>query len=404
MPSDSIDAIIDAFPHPSLTAIEGVPTFASIRHMQVELNANAASIQTNLGDGQLGLLFLTVTQAVYDTLTDTPFDVPENPGPVPRVPNAANSRQAADIRATHAENKREFNQYVATDKALKQQIIQAVGDLYLRSLKHRITGYANVTTREILDHLYQAYGTLTPQDLQHVDNQMKKQYDPYTPIENLFDQIEEAVDIASAANAPYAPKQVVNIAYNIIFHTEVFHPACRDWRKRPDAQKTWGNFKIHFTEAHIDFRSVQYQNPYASANSATPETHEDTAHSLPEETASALANLATATAADRAAVAALTTTNEHLTKQLTDITEQLTRALEKIATLETSLSSVRCYPTPTHQPSTPSTMRNYCWTHGFRVGKNHTSMTCRTPKEGHQRGATAGNMMGGSTVGINSAK
>ena len=90
--------------------------------------------------------------------------------------------------------------------------------------------------------------------------------------------------------------------------------------------------------------------------------------------------------------------------RLTDITEQLTRALEKIATLETSLSSVRCYPTPTHQPSTPSTMRNYCWTHGFRVGNNHNSMTCRTPKEGHQKGATAGNMMGGSKVGINSAK
>ena len=72
---DAIDTIVDSFPHPTLTAIEGIPSFATIRQIQVELNANASSIHSNLGDGQLGLLFLTVSQATYESLSDVPLKI-----------------------------------------------------------------------------------------------------------------------------------------------------------------------------------------------------------------------------------------------------------------------------------------------------------------------------------------
>ena len=153
MPSDTIDAIIDAFPRPSLTPIDGLPTFVSIRNMQIELNANAASVHSNLGNGQLGLLYLTVDRATYGTLSNVAFVEPPNPGPVPEIPANATSRQATDVRVNHAENLRIFNQYIKTDKALKSQIIKAVDDLYLKTLKNRITGYASVSTRQMLNHL-----------------------------------------------------------------------------------------------------------------------------------------------------------------------------------------------------------------------------------------------------------
>jgi hypothetical protein len=37
----------------------------------------------------------------------------------------------------------------------------------------------------------------------------------------------------------------------------------------------------------------------------------------------------------------------------------------------------------------------YCWSHGYRVTRNHTSATCKTPKEGHQAGATRAITLGG---------
>jgi hypothetical protein len=39
---------------------------------------------------------------------------------------------------------------------------------------------------------------------------------------------------------------------------------------------------------------------------------------------------------------------------------------------------------------------NYCLTHGYKVGKTHTSLTYNTPKPGHKTEATRAENMGGS--------
>jgi hypothetical protein len=39
---------------------------------------------------------------------------------------------------------------------------------------------------------------------------------------------------------------------------------------------------------------------------------------------------------------------------------------------------------------------NYCWSHGYKVGKTHTSRTCNTPNHGHKMEATRADNMGGS--------
>ena len=149
-----------------------------------------------------------------------------------------------------------------------------------------------------------------------------------------------------------------------------------------------------FTEAHQDFHDSQTQgtSSFHSANAAYANM------SLPEETTTALANLASATATDRAAMAALTNTNEQLSIQLSTITKSLTTALAKIQMLEQSLQSQpsgNTAPTQNHQ-----LLRPYCWTHGFRVQKKHNSMTCKAPADGHIKTATAVKLMGGSIVGL----
>ncbi len=39
---------------------------------------------------------------------------------------------------------------------------------------------------------------------------------------------------------------------------------------------------------------------------------------------------------------------------------------------------------------------NYCWTHGHRIGKDHTSATCAHKAASHRNDATAANTLGGS--------
>ena len=90
-------------------------------------------------------------------------------------------------------------------------------------------------------------------------------------------------------------------------------------------------------------------------------------------------------------MATLTSTNEHLS------TKNLTAALEKIKHLENTVSTNA---TPTPAIHSVRLYCPYCWSHGFRVGRKHNSMTCNAPKEGHKKDATAINMMGGFNVGL----
>ena len=82
--------------------------------------------------------------------------------------------------------------------------------MYIKALHNRITGYAQISTKQLLQHLYDTYGRLNPQDLKLNTKTMNTPYDIHSPIENLFEQIKDAVYIASIAQAPFNPTQIVN--------------------------------------------------------------------------------------------------------------------------------------------------------------------------------------------------
>jgi hypothetical protein len=108
---------------------------------------------------------------------------------------------------------------------------------------------------------------------------------------------------------------------------------------------------------------------------------------MAEATIGDLANLATATAADRGVVAALTQANSCLVKQLEENASEL-RELKTLLNQER-----RDRRGPRISTSSAST---YCWTHGYKVGKTHTSLTCNTRNPGHKAEATRADNMGGS--------
>jgi hypothetical protein len=226
MPSD-VDHIIDGFPHPTVMPITGVPTYETLAELNLQLNANAASVQSNLGDGRLGLLFLTVSVAEYNTLSAVAFIAPVNPGAAAVISVGSTAAQIAARQCRHRDAQALFREYRATDKALKQQVIDAVNPMHIRTLRHRVTGFANTTTLQLLAHLYATYGRLSPADLQANDTRLR------------------------------TAEQVVSIAYNLVFTTGMFPEACREWRRRPPPEQTWVNFKTEFAIAHQEYRESQ---------------------------------------------------------------------------------------------------------------------------------------------------
>jgi hypothetical protein len=122
---------------------------------------------------------------------------------------------------------------------------------------------------------------------------------------------------------------------------------------------------------------------YHSANAAVTQNEDKMA----EATTGILANLATATAADIGVVVALTQANYRLAKQLEDNSSEL-RELKALLNQERRDKR--------GPRSVNPSARNYFWTHGYKVGKTHTSLTCNTPKPGHKTEATRAENMGGS--------
>jgi hypothetical protein len=107
---------------------------------------------------------------------------------------------------------------------------------------------------------------------------------------------------------------------------------------------------------------------------------------MAEATFGALANLVTATAADRGVVAALPPANSRRVKQLEEISSEL-RELKALLHQERR---------DRRGPRNANTnANNYCYTHGYKVGKTHTSLTCNTCNPGHKTEATRDDNMGG---------
>jgi len=90
-------------------------------------------------------------------------------------------------------------------------------------------------------------------------------------------------------------------------------------------------------------------------------------------------------------MANMAATQTELLKHLADLQQKL-NTLASQATAPTSAT------TNTTRNRKATDNQNYCWTHGYRVGKGHTSATCNTRAPGHQEAATRADPMGGSTA------
>jgi hypothetical protein len=261
--------------------------------------------------------------------------------------------------------------------------------MYLDVLNENMVGFANISARDILDHLFSTYGNITAVDLEINFEHMRRAWDPQQPVESLFKQIQDCVDYSEAGGVLIGHPQQINIGYAKIFATGHFMSACRRWNEKHLIEKTWTQFKSHFAAAHRQHKQMQGESAatagYQSDNAAVGQTEDQ----LAEATIGSLGNLSTANAADRGVVETLTEANARLVKQLEDNSNELRelKALIKKERVE-KRGQLSFNPSP----------KNYCWTHGYKVGNTHTSLSCNLQKQGHNREATRANNMGGSQV------
>jgi phage-related tail fiber protein len=189
---------------------------------------------------------------------------------------------------------------------------------------------------------------------------MQQPWNPPTPIEVLFTQLDDGIAFAEAGGETYSTTHVVRTGYEIIAANGLFTTPCREWRQKPQAEKTMNAFQEHFSLADMD-RLSNTTTGEAGYQGATNHTEEDTTAPVDH-------------AANQAKLIADT------------IQEQIALAMANINLAPaTSTTPRRDCPTV------------YCWTHGISKNIRHTSELCENRAPGHKTEATKVNNMGGST-------
>lgn len=309
------EAIQAKFPHIPITRIIGKPDYTTLRQLRAEIYANASAIKSPYGGGANGHLGLVMPDALYFQHTGAHYIEPNDPGPYDNlIPNNANATLQARREATHAAAKAAYDTAQATSLALKNQIINAIDNIYLSELNNPDQGFYLVTPTNLLQHLFDCFGHISKVLIEENKQTMAELFDPTAPFAHFTRCIEKCQQLATDAGAPYTDPQLVQISIAAIAKTGLFNDDYLRWTRRTLAQRTWNEFKTAFNQAYNEWRQV------SKLTAGT--THMQANMVMSDELAQAFDNLALATATDK-------TTVEKLMQQLTQVLAEI-KSLQRI--------------------------------------------------------------------------
>jgi hypothetical protein len=198
------------------------------------------------------------TTAVVPTLWETP----QAPGRSPANTDGT-AAQISSARHIWEEDVQTYRTWTSVQQALKKQIISVFEPMYLEILNDTMVGYANISERDILDHLLETYGNITAVDLEINFEHMRRAWDPQQRVETLFKQIQDCADYCEAGGILIVHPQQINVGYAKIFVTGHFMSSCRWWNKKHTIEKNSDAIQV----------SLCSRSPPAQANAGRIRCH-----------------------------------------------------------------------------------------------------------------------------------
>eukprot|EP00957_Ditylum_brightwellii_P099524 7581005-Ditylum_brightwellii.AAC.1 len=105
------------------------------------------------------------------------------------------------------------------DLLLKNALEKAIEPVWLaeiHTVEHR---FGNRSFLDAIIHLYQRYGSVSPEDLRANADKTDKTFDPNQPITLLFNQIEDGQKFATAAGVSFTHDQLVKKSEQLVLAT-----------------------------------------------------------------------------------------------------------------------------------------------------------------------------------------
>lgn len=156
--------------------IQGTPTNKTLKRLKTELQANASSVESDLGGGDHSCLGLVLTDEEYTNVTPPPppFIVPVFPGAL-NIEPGTDQVQAFALREQYMEAKRKYYECKNIEKSLQRHIQDAIEDKYLESLVNEDTQLIQEDIPIVLEYLFGIYGKIPSEEVKNNVKQRSEQ-------------------------------------------------------------------------------------------------------------------------------------------------------------------------------------------------------------------------------------
>jgi hypothetical protein len=281
----------------------------------------------------------------------------------------------------------DYASYEAAERGVARFLREVVDNLWINDLKDADTFYTKVTALQIMAHLDANSDGLHAIDMIALRTAMHGYYGQADGIPQYIALLEDSQKKAKRAQMPIADAELVMMASTAVLAVQHFPRKVDDLEGLPSTSRTWPAWKTAFRLAHLkrqrQILASKGGEPLGGANAVTP---------VMGTMEAALDNLALAATSDKATVQQLTAANLALTTTVATLTATNKKLVDAAAKKKPG-AGTGAAKTPDPDKAVPG---GYCWTHGHRVKKSHTSATCTNRAEGHDEKATPKDTKGGS--------
>ena len=136
-----------------------------MKRLKLECQANSSSVESDLGGGNHGYLFLVLTDEEFDSIPNTtPVEPPNYPGTIV-IPATATPIEALELKERHQEEKRLCLEFKNVEKALLRHMQDAIEEKYIEALVNEYTNLLDGDVPTILQHLFYNYGKVRSEEV-----------------------------------------------------------------------------------------------------------------------------------------------------------------------------------------------------------------------------------------------
>ena len=260
------------------------PTATNIRALVVDL-VDKLTIIPSEQSAEFGYSGMVQHYEIYALNSNNAWEPWGDPGPHRAADPNWTSQQQKDAEVLYESNKKVFDSEANVRRAVIAGLNAAVPRAYKRGTGTTIGVKVYRPTdnpKEILNSLRNMYGKMSPGEKTAMDQRWSAPWNAADPIEELFDRFEDCYVLALSNKPEFTADQMIDKALRAIQATGVYSIAILEWNAFDENNKTWPEFKAHFSEAY----EVQLQsgagtgNPYHGASNAVEAEDDDSIGSI----------------------------------------------------------------------------------------------------------------------------